>query len=125
MTNYRQVLVVDDDDGLREMIALLLEASGYQATEAVDGIDALEQLEHGSRPALVLLDLRMPRMNGIEVLRALHARAKQIEVPVVVLTGDVGAIDEALAAGAAACLRKPVDAKLLLDSVKQYETRPG
>ena len=61
----RLVLVVDDDEDLRQMIALVLEAHGYRTEEAVDGIDALDKIRAGATPSLVLLDMRMPRMNGM------------------------------------------------------------
>lgn len=114
----RLVLVVDDDEDLREMIALVLGAHGYRTQEAVDGLDALEQIVAGARPALVLLDLRMPRMNGTEFLAAL--RARDTSIPVVVITGDLGGARDALAAGARTCVRKPIDMDALLDTVGQH-----
>ena len=114
----RLVLVVDDDQDLREMISLVLDAHGYRTQEAADGLDALEQIEAGARPALVLLDLRMPRMNGTEFLAALRARGTSI--PVVVITGDLGGARDALAAGARTCVRKPIDMDALLDTVGQH-----
>jgi CheY-like chemotaxis protein len=114
----RLVLVVDDDQDLREMISLVLVAHGYRTQEAVDGLDALQQITSGTRPALVLLDLRMPRMNGTEFLAAL--RARDTSIPVVVITGDLGGARDALAAGARTCVRKPIDMDALLDTVGQH-----
>ena len=113
------VLVVDDDQDLREMLALVLQAHGYRTQEAVDGLDALDQIEAGTKPSLVLLDLRMPRMNGTEFLAALKDRMRTA-IPVVVITGDVGGAREALAAGARTCVRKPIDMDALLDTVGQH-----
>lgn len=113
------VLVVDDDEDLREMLAIVLKAHGYRTQEAVDGVDALGQIDAGSQPALVLLDLRMPRMNGTEFLEALGARSRT-DIPVVVITGDLGGAREALAAGARTCVRKPIDVSALLDTVSQH-----
>jgi two-component system response regulator MprA len=118
MKDGRLVLVVDDDQDLREMISLVLGAHGYRTQEAVDGLDALEQIKAGARPALVLLDLRMPRMNGTEFLAAL--RARDTSIPVVVITGDLGGARDALAAGARTCVRKPIDMDALLDTVGQH-----
>jgi CheY-like chemotaxis protein len=117
--NGQLVMVVDDDEDLREMIALVLEAHGYRTQAAVDGVDALGQIDAGAKPALVLLDLRMPRMNGTEFLEALGART-QNEIPVVVITGDLGGARDALAAGARTCVRKPIDMDALLDTVNQH-----
>jgi CheY-like chemotaxis protein len=113
------VLVVDDDQDLREMLALVLQGHGYRTQEAVDGVDALEQIEAGAQPSLVLLDLRMPRMNGTELLLALKDR-ERTTIPVVVITGDLGGAREALAAGARTCVRKPIDMDALLDTVAQH-----
>ena len=68
--NDEAVMIVDDDDDLREMLALIVGADGYETIEAVDGVDALEQIEHGSHPRLILLDLRMPGMGGTQVIEA-------------------------------------------------------
>lgn len=115
----RLVMVVDDDQDLREMLALVLQAHGFRTQEAADGVDALAQIEAGARPSLVLLDLRMPRMNGTEFLAALKDRGRTA-IPVVVITGDVGGAREALAAGARTCVRKPIDIDALLDTVGQH-----
>ena len=115
------VMVVDDDEDLREMLSIVLEGHGYRTQEAVDGVDALAQIDAGARPALVLLDLRMPRMNGTEFLEALGDRTRT-EIPVVVVTGDLGGAREALAAGARTCVRKPIDMDALLDTVSQHAT---
>jgi len=118
-SDCRLVLVVDDDQDLREMLALVLQGHGYRTQEAVDGVDALEQIEAGAQPSLVLLDLRMPRMNGTELLLALKDR-ERTTIPVVVITGDLGGAREALAAGARTCVRKPIDMDALLDTVAQH-----
>src|SRR4051794_31173751 len=74
MRDEGPVLVVDDDADFREVVRCTLEAAGYAVRCAEDGRAALELLER-ERPALVLLDLAMPRMAGEEVLRTLRARA--------------------------------------------------
>ncbi|MGZ4392497.1 MAG: response regulator, partial [Gaiellaceae bacterium] len=60
------VLVVDDDDDLRTMVETILEDAGYVVRRAGDGVEALEQLAQMGRPDLILLDMRMPRMDGWE-----------------------------------------------------------
>jgi CheY-like chemotaxis protein len=114
------VMIVDDDDDLRHLIALLVGARGFATVEAVDGVEAMELLEGGVEPSMILLDLRMPRMNGTEFLEALRHGTHTPMVPVVVITGDQAAIGEALAAGANGCLRKPIEAKELVDSVREH-----
>jgi CheY-like chemotaxis protein len=119
MTSH-PVMIVDDDDDFRHLIAVLVNTKGFETIEAIDGIDALELLEAGVEPSLILLDLRMPRMNGTEFLAALRRGTHTPEVPVVVITGDAGAIQEALAAGATDCQRKPIEAKALIESVRKH-----
>jgi two-component system, chemotaxis family, chemotaxis protein CheY len=83
------VLVVDDDEDTREMIVLLLGLEGYHATGACDGLDALERIHAGGTPpSLVLLDMRMPRMNGTDFACALRRDPELAAVPIVVLSGD-------------------------------------
>lgn len=119
----RPVLVVDDDQDIRETVALVLRAKGFGVELAADGVEALEHLERGGSPSLILLDLRMPRMNGLELLRELRARRWQL--PVVVLTGDHAAAAEAARSGAKECLIKPVDLDALLGAVERFGDGPA
>jgi chemosensory pili system protein ChpA (sensor histidine kinase/response regulator) len=118
-------MVVDDDDDLRDMISMLVRAQGFCTIGAVDGLDALDKLEQGTLPSLILLDLRMPRMNGIEFLVAVHD-TPAAGIPVVALTGDLGACQEARRAGAIDCLLKPIDAQTLLGTIRGHAgAQPG
>ena len=85
MANPR-VLVVDDDSGIRRYLATLLPSLGYEMVEASSGEQALEQLRARSAPAIVLLDLLMPGMSGLEVLDGL--RRDHAQIPVVVLSTE-------------------------------------
>lgn len=119
----RPVLVVDDDQDIRETVALVLRAKGFGVELAADGVEALERLEKGEAPSLILLDLRMPRMNGLELLDEL--RARRWHLPVVVLTGDHAAAAEAEKSGAKGSLIKPVDLDALLGAVERYGNGGG
>lgn len=110
------VMIVDDDEDLREAVALFIEARGFRTVHASDGIEALDKLEQGTLPSLILLDLRMPRMNGIEFLHAV-SDTPAADIPVVAFTGDAGAANNALRSGAVACLRKPVEPRAVLDAI--------
>jgi CheY-like chemotaxis protein len=80
-----QVLVVDDDPKTRDMLRRTLQKAGWTVAEAANGSEAIEALERG-KPALVLLDLMMPGMDGFEVLERLHGDETWREVPVIIIT---------------------------------------
>lgn len=80
------ILVADDAEMNRELYRRLLGRSGYNVLEARDGAEALEAIER-TPPALVLLDLRMPEIDGVEVLRHLRRSHDQIALPIIIVTG--------------------------------------
>src|SRR5262245_65859611 len=87
----RVVLVVEDNllttDGLRQILIML---NGYRVVAANDGLDALEMLERGLRPAVIVLDLAMPKMDGRALHAALLANPEMVDIPVVVYSGGSG-----------------------------------
>ena len=111
----RPVLVIDDDPELRTVIALALEAHGVPAVGAEDGVEALRILGQGP-VRLILLDLMMPRMDGVQFLRALGP-SRQGEAPVVIFSADPAAPEIARAVHADGCLAKPVELDTLLATV--------
>lgn len=115
------VLVVDDDDELRELISLHLNASGYETVEAGDGVQALQVVHQAVPLSMMLLDLRMPRMNGLELLEELRREHALDGLPVIVLTGDNQAGLQAIESGARDFLKKPITADQLLAAVHRYE----
>ena len=82
------VLLVDDDAGLRSLYIDALSESGHVVSIAIDGADALDRLHEGTHPCVVLTDLRMPRMDGFELSRAMSQDPQLASIPTVVLTGD-------------------------------------
>lgn len=116
-----RVLVVEDSDAIRTAFTILLEECGYAVTAAATGADAL-RLAAERPPALVLLDLGLPDISGLDVLRQLKADAATRAVPVVALTGRADDADRAalLAAGCAAYLVKPVDTRQLIADLPGY-----
>ena len=106
------VLIVDDDPAARRLLEIRVKGLGYDTATASDGQEALARIQ-SDPPALVLLDLQMPRMGGLELLQAL--RQAGIDVPVIVITahGSVEAAVEAMKAGAYDFLPKPFDPKHL------------
>lgn len=116
MTSAPHVLVVDDDPDIREGIADVLEVSGYTVSMAENGRAALALLRGGPLPALILLDLMMPVMDGWEMLAALRAEPRLAGVPVVILT----AMDQSKVPVAAGYLRKPFDLDDLVSVVERH-----
>jgi CheY-like chemotaxis protein len=112
----RQVLVVDDDDGVRDMLATVLEIAGYKVAVASDGLDALTQLEE-HRPALILLDLMMPRMDGFTFADELRRRGLRPAVPIIVISASGVAQQGARTIAADDCVVKPFNLDDLLQKV--------
>jgi len=82
------ILVVDDEANVRSFYVDALEESGHHVSIASDGEKALEQLRQGSVPCVVLSDVRMPRMDGFELSRAIAEDPQLASIPIVVMTGD-------------------------------------
>ena len=113
------VLIVEDDEDLREMMAQLLTLEGFDAATVANGREALDYLRHNSTvPDVILLDLMMPVMDGWEFRRRQKADPDIAPVPVIVLS----ALDQARAANldATAFLKKPLDFDRLLTLVRTH-----
>jgi DNA-binding response OmpR family regulator len=105
------ILVVEDDPPLARLIEALLETEGYRVRQVTDGQAALDAVRD-ERPALVLLDVTLPKLDGWQVLARL--RAEPCPPPVVLLTAQARVAGRAQAAGAAAAVLKPFDIEELL-----------
>lgn len=87
-SSIRTVLVVDDDPSIRESLTEVLSSEGYRVLEAADGVEALRRIEGLEERCVVLLDLAMPRMNGLEVLSELSRRQSAGRLPVLVMSAN-------------------------------------
>jgi CheY-like chemotaxis protein len=112
------ILVIDDDDAIRDAICESLTDEGFTTVGKANGADALEYLRHSPLPGLILLDLRMPVMNGWEFLDRLRTDSSLAAIPVVAVTADREVSLPALDVQALA--RKPLKLELLLDLVQHY-----
>ena|SRR5688572_121250 len=113
----KTVLVVEDDDDIREVFTHIIERAGYGVRQARNGQEALEQLApEEDRPCLVLLDLMMPVMSGADFLRAISA-SQQVVPPIVVVSAIA---DRLQPPGAAEYVRKPACEAELLRIVHAY-----
>lgn len=111
-----QILLVEDDAGIREALADVLGDCGYQVQCAENGAKALDRLLAGLRPHLILLDLMMPVMDGWQLLRRLEAWADWQRIPVV----TVSAARAVCPPGACHSLPKPVDLDALLGTIERF-----
>ena len=118
-TNHR-ILVVEDDDDIRDTLREVLIAEGYEVDIAKDGLDAYRKLQAGEHATLVLLDMMMPRMDGEAFLTALKGHPELADVRVIVLSGNALARDRAEELSAAACLVKPFELDDLLGVVHRF-----
>jgi excisionase family DNA binding protein len=112
------VLVVDDDERLREYLRVNLELDGFSVREAGSAAEGLAALEEES-PALILLDVMMPEVDGFEMLRRVQERHGVGVIPVIMFSGKVDDADTAAERGAQAFIGKPFDPKQLIDATKQ------
>lgn len=110
------ILIVDDDDCIRDSLAWLLEGEGFSTILAANGVEALAALARSPLPSLALIDLRMPVMNGIELIEALRADRRWSRLPIVVLSA---ASTIAPPAGVP-ILAKPISAERLLSAMHKH-----
>ena len=117
----RRILVVEDHVDNRRILRDLLSSRGYDLVEAEDGEQALAMAE-GQRPALILMDVQIPLLDGYEVTRRLKANPVLRAIPVVVVTSYALSGDEskARAAGCNAYVSKPYSARKLLAKIQEY-----
>ena len=116
-----QILVVDDDSSTRRLIAGLLKAEGYTVTEAADGFEALERVEQ-KRFDLVLVDVWMPRMTGLDLLARLRERAPCPKVVVMTADDTPEVLLQSVREQAFRYVRKPVEPASLLELVREVLT---
>ena len=110
------ILVVEDDSALRQFYRVALELRGFMVEVATDGLAALRVVEEGPRPQLIVLDLVLPRVGGLEFARELASNAATMKIPIVVVTGSNDQFDER---SFAAVLRKPVTADHIASVVER------
>lgn len=118
------ILAVDDSVSVRKMVQFTLEAKGMQVKVADDGLEALEVLRHHTIDAIIL-DINMPKMNGLELLQKVKSDGAYATIPVIMLTteGQDEDKDKAVALGASAYVVKPFKPSQLLKLLE--EVLPG
>jgi two-component system, chemotaxis family, chemotaxis protein CheY len=120
------VLVIDDSLMVREQVSKALAGAGFSIVEAQDGIDALQKLDASPEVKLIVCDVNMPRMNGLQFLERLRKDGGALRLPVVMLTteGQPELIQRAKALGAKGWIVKPFKPELLVAAAKKLTASP-
>ncbi len=116
----KTVMVVDDDDQIREVMRQILDHEGYKVASAGNGSEAMAYLRSSGEPCLILLDLMMPVMDGWEFRSRQRKDPQLAEIPVVVVSALANVGERAESLEADGYLRKPVDFDDLLTTVERY-----
>ena len=117
-----RVLVVEDNEMNMQLVEYLLEEGGYQIVKAASGEDALSIARGGEPVDLILMDIHLPDMDGISVVREMKSDARTSGIPILALTAHAmrGDKDRFLEAGCDGYISKPIDVKTFLTSIRQY-----
>jgi two-component system chemotaxis response regulator CheY len=115
----KRILTVDDSSTMRQMVGVTLKSAGFEVLEAADGVEALDKLRQSPTIDLVLTDLNMPRMDGLELTRQIRALASGQAVPIILLTTESSPEMKlrGKAAGATGWIVKPFQPNQLLEVI--------
>ena len=117
----KTVLVVDDSVSMRQMVSFTLTGAGYEVVEAGDGKEAVDKLNGGAKPNLVITDLNMPNMDGISLIKAIRGMAPHKFTPILMLTTESSddKKKEGQSAGATGWVVKPFNPEQMLATIKK------
>ena len=122
--SHHTVLVVEDNDMNMQLVEYLLEEGGYAIVKATSGEEALSITRDAKKPApdLILMDIHLPGMDGLSVVRQMKTDTRTERVPILALTAHAmrGDKDRFLDAGCDGYISKPIDVKTFLTSIEQY-----
>lgn len=118
-----KVMIVDDQTGIRRLLAEYFNSVGWQPVQAKNGQEAVELFNESPDVNVILLDMKMPVMDGLETLRCV--RDKDREVPVIIMTayGELDLVRQAESLGISAKVSKPFDIEMLRDMVRDIYSR--
>lgn len=121
------ILIVEDDSGTREALRAILDDAGYSVVSAENGLRALEVAAAGAKPALILLDLAMPVMDGMAFLSQIPAHAQLATVPVIVMSADSRApmLRYEGPDNVMEVLPKPIDVSRMIELVRKHSGPPS
>jgi CheY-like chemotaxis protein len=118
----RRILVVEDNDMNMQLVEFLLEEGGYAIVKATSGEEALAAVTRDTTPDLILMDIHLPGMDGLSVVRRMKSDDRTARIPILALTAHAmrGDKDRFLEAGCDGYISKPIDVKTFLSSIEQY-----
>ncbi|HYR27325.1 MAG TPA: response regulator [Thermoanaerobaculia bacterium] len=120
----RKILVVEDNDMNMQLVEFLLEEGGYDIVKAASGEEALAITRDSTNgaPDLILMDIHLPGMDGLTVIRAMKADQRTARIPILALTAHAmrGDKDRFLEAGCDGYISKPIDVKTFISAIEQY-----
>ena len=118
----RNILVVEDNDMNMQLVEFLLEEGGYRIVKATSGEEALSLTHDGAAPDLILMDIHLPGMDGLSVVRAIKSDERTSRIPILALTAHAmrGDKDRFLEAGCDGYISKPIDVKTFIASIERY-----
>jgi CheY-like chemotaxis protein len=121
-TTSARVLVVEDNDMNMQLVEYLLEEGGYQIVKAASGEDALSIARSGDPVDLILMDIHLPGIDGLSVVREMKTDDRTKAIPILALTAHAmrGDRDRFLEAGCDGYISKPIDVKTFLTSIRSY-----
>jgi two-component system cell cycle response regulator DivK len=116
-----KILVIEDNEQNLYLISFILEKNGYQAIPARDGREGID-LARQVKPALIILDIQLPVMDGYEVARQLSGNTETQDIPIVAVTSHamVGDREKTIAAGCTGYIEKPIDPGTFIGEIEQY-----
>ncbi len=116
----KRILVVEDDNSIRELLVELLQSEGYDVASAVNGLEGLKYLQTQSNPDLILIDLMMPVMDGYSFRTEQLKNTDWAQIPVVVMSAEANAKEKMKNFGITAFLSKPVELDTILKTVERF-----
>lgn len=122
-----KILIIDDSASVRRQVSTILTSEGFEIIEAADGIEGSAHIRSDVDLALVLCDINMPRLNGLDMLESVSSEISKKAIPVVMLTteGEPEAMTRARRAGARGWIIKPFKDQLLVGAVKKLTAEPA
>ena len=117
----KRILIVEDDLSVLKMTTIRLQHEGYEVLTAMDGESALTTVEQDPQIHLILLDVKLPKMDGYEVCRTVKRRSETTHIPVIIFSASESQLgrlaDRCIEAGAVDCIRKPFQTRDLLGKI--------